>query len=33
VLERLLSLARVYPFRCEECGHRFKAVVRDHKTD
>lgn len=26
VLERLLSLAYVYPFRCVPCSHRFKAL-------
>jgi hypothetical protein len=26
VIERLLSVAYVYPFRCQLCGHRFKAL-------
>ena len=27
LLERLLSVAYVYPFRCQSCLHRFRAVV------
>jgi len=26
--ERVLSLAAIYPFRCESCGHRFRVRQR-----
>jgi ribosomal protein L37AE/L43A len=27
LLERLLSMMTLYPYRCEDCGHRFKRLT------